>query len=50
MAWQRVAPGDRLVVIVDEVGTILEDLQALGEAGDEDGTCATPIGQEVGAV
>ena len=50
MAWQRVTPGDRLVVIVDEVGNILEDLQVLGEAGNEDGTCSTPIGQEIGAV
>jgi cyanophycin synthetase len=46
LAWQRAQPGDRLVLIVDEVEPALAAAQALAEA---DEACAAPLSLEVGA-
>jgi cyanophycin synthetase len=44
--WQRVAPGDRLVVIVDEVESAIEQIYSLREAMSRDAACLTPIARE----
>jgi cyanophycin synthetase len=49
-AWQRVRPGDRLVVIVDEVDGTLQAVDALVESVTMDAACISPIALEVGAL
>jgi cyanophycin synthetase len=44
--WQRVVPGDRLVVIVDEVESAIEQIHRLSEAMSRDSACLTPIARE----
>jgi cyanophycin synthetase len=44
--WQRVAPGDRLVVIVDEVEDGIEQIHSLRKAIGQDAVCKTPIARE----
>jgi cyanophycin synthetase len=43
-AWQRVRPGDRLIVIADEVGEALEVLHSLAESvSAEEAACSGPF-------
>jgi cyanophycin synthetase len=42
-AWQRVRPGDRLVLIADEVGGVTELLDRVVGAGRQDASCLSPI-------
>jgi hypothetical protein len=44
--WQRVVPGDRLVVIVDEVEDGIEQIHSLREALSQDAACVMPIARE----
>jgi cyanophycin synthetase len=44
--WQQVAPGDRLLVIVDEVEAAIELIHGLSEAMPQDAACLTPIARE----
>jgi cyanophycin synthetase len=44
--WQHVKPGDRLVVIVDEVDEAIEQVQALVAAVTADAACTAPITRE----
>jgi cyanophycin synthetase len=44
--WQRVLPGDRLVVIVDEVEAAIEQIHGLRAAMSRDAACLTPIARE----
>ncbi len=44
--WQRVVPGDRLVVIVDEVEDAIEQIHNLREAISQDAACIMPIARE----
>jgi cyanophycin synthetase len=44
--WQRVRPGDRLLVIVDEVEAAIEQVQSLRQAIAHDAACLTPIARE----
>lgn len=44
--WQRVQPGDRLVVIVDEVESAIAQIHTLREAMSQDAACLTPIARE----
>jgi cyanophycin synthetase len=44
--WQRVVPGDRLVVIVDEVEAAIAQIQRLRAAMTQDAACMTPITRE----
>jgi cyanophycin synthetase len=44
--WQRVTPGDRLVVIVDEVEAAIEQIHHLRAAMTQDAACITPIARE----
>jgi cyanophycin synthetase len=45
-AWQMVRPGDRLVVIADEVNEALEILQSLPSGSANDLICETPLTHE----
>jgi cyanophycin synthetase len=42
-AWQRVQPGDRLIIICDEVGEAVEVLHTLAESISEDAACLNPL-------
>jgi cyanophycin synthetase len=43
-AWQKVKPGDRLVVIADEVDVALESLKSLAHIdGNDEITCDSPV-------
>jgi cyanophycin synthetase len=44
--WQRVMPGERLVVIVDEVESAIEQIQRLRAAMTQDAACIAPIARE----
>jgi cyanophycin synthetase len=44
--WQRVVPGDRLVVIVDEVESAIDQIHRLRAALTQDAACLTPIARE----
>jgi cyanophycin synthetase len=44
--WQRVQPGDRLVVIVDEVESAIDQIHRLRAALTQDAACLTPIARE----
>lgn len=48
-AWLHVRPGDRLIMIVDEVDDALQQAQSLAESISADASCSTPISAEVGA-
>ena len=41
--WQRVKPGDRLLIIADEVDSALQTLQSLARAVDDYGSCIARI-------
>jgi hypothetical protein len=41
--WQRVAPGERLAVIVDEVESAIEQVHTLRAAMSRNADCQTPI-------
>lgn len=43
MAWRQVRPGDRLIVICDEVDESLEILHSLAKSIDEDRACVNPL-------
>jgi cyanophycin synthetase len=49
-AWQRVQPGERLIIIADEVNEAMEVLQSLAETVSEEATCTGPFGAELVAV
>jgi cyanophycin synthetase len=42
-AWRRVRPGDRLVVIADEVDDALEAIRSLSSCAEEDAACESPL-------
>jgi cyanophycin synthetase len=44
--WRRVRPGDRLILIIDEVDEALELIEELMEASAEDAICDAPIERE----
>ncbi|MFL5801592.1 MAG: cyanophycin synthetase [Roseiflexaceae bacterium] len=44
--WQRVVPGDRLIVIVDEVEDGIEQVHCLREAIAQDAACMAPLARE----
>jgi len=44
--WQRVQPGDRLVVIVDEVEAAIAQIHHLSESISRDSACQTPMTRE----
>jgi cyanophycin synthetase len=44
--WKRVGPGERLVLIVDEVDEALELVHGLLESSTKDAVCETPIERE----
>lgn len=44
--WERVAPGDRLLVIVDEVDAAIAQIHGVRAAGVQDAACVTPIARE----
>jgi cyanophycin synthetase len=44
--WQRVRPGDRLLVIVDEVEAAIEQVHHLRQTIAQDAACLTPIAGE----
>jgi len=44
--WQRVVPGDCMVVIVDEVEAAIAQIHRLREAMTQDTACLTPIARE----
>jgi cyanophycin synthetase len=46
-AWRRVRPGDRLILIADEVQGTLECLHGVCGIGSEDSGCRSPITSEV---
>ena len=41
--WKRVGPGDRLMLVIDEVDEALELVQRLLESSTKDSTCEAPI-------
>jgi cyanophycin synthetase len=43
MAWGQVKPGDRLIIICDEVDESLEILHSLAKSIDEDRACVNPL-------
>lgn len=45
-AWQQVQPGDRLIVIADEVNEALEVLHMLAESVSKDAACTNPLTPE----
>jgi cyanophycin synthetase len=45
-AWQQVQPGDRLIVICDEVTEALEILHTLAESVSQDTICTDPLTPE----
>jgi cyanophycin synthetase len=45
-AWQQVRPGNRLIIIADEVAEALETLHALPDGADGDAVCTTPLTHE----
>ncbi len=47
-AWQRVQPGDRLIVIASVVDDALQELQAHLQSVSADAACSTPLSAEVG--
>ncbi|MEN9936603.1 MAG: hypothetical protein RLZZ387_3182 [Chloroflexota bacterium] len=47
-AWERVQPGDRLVMIVDEVDEALHLVETFTGQRTEDAACDSPIALEVG--
>lgn len=42
-AWRQVRPGNRLIIILDDVDQALESLRALAEALVDDGGCVDPV-------
>jgi cyanophycin synthetase len=48
-AWQCCQPGDRLVLIVDQVDDALPLVQSLTESVTMDAACSAPLSAEVGA-
>jgi cyanophycin synthetase len=42
--WQHVKPGERLLIIADEVDSALQTLQSLARAVDNDASCISRIG------
>jgi cyanophycin synthetase len=46
-AWQQVRPGDRLIVICDEVTEALEVLRTFAEMNSEEAACAGPFALEL---
>jgi cyanophycin synthetase len=44
--WQRAVPGDRMVVIVDEVEAAIAQIHHLSEVMSRDSACLTPITRE----
>ncbi|MCL4298905.1 MAG: cyanophycin synthetase [Anaerolineae bacterium] len=49
-AWQQVRPGDRLIVICDEVNEALEVLHTLAEPVSKDASCINPLAAEESAL
>lgn len=48
-AWERLLPGDRLIVIADVVDTTIETLSTLAESIALDAACVAPLASEAGA-
>jgi cyanophycin synthetase len=48
-AWTRVRPGDRLILIIDEVEEALEAMEVITEGGAANSGCDTPIAIALGA-
>jgi hypothetical protein len=42
--WQRVKPGDRLLIIIDEVDDALRIVRSLSGAADEEAPCVAAVG------
>jgi hypothetical protein len=49
-AWQRVQPGERFIIIADEVNEAMDVLQSLAETVSEEANCTGPFGPELVAV
>jgi cyanophycin synthetase len=49
LGWQSCRPGDRLLIIADEVDCALKTLQSLAQTVDDDASCVTQLAANLGS-